>query len=363
MPLLNSVIIPIFDMHPLQKKQVRFFLVFVLPLLLLGLILGVLQVSTKALIPLEQGVKAGYSVAVLIWLSFVLSIIADAALIGIAAFNTFNDKPVNKKMLRVGVTLGIGAVIIVFLVIQLGTHILTPLETGIADGEVPLSLAGIASILALFGTAGAFLYATKFRITPLVLHPDGGIKTEEVVVKLPSLDRNVQSTESQNQPVFSNTSASSANSPTSPGGVHVSETPSHAIQATFAAQAPTHQVQEPTSSVSVQDLKLVEQFVSRRDLDILAGQTQTGEDRDLIQTKANVAEWILLSLRLGGKVAKSKLESSFEEQFPKIYVPLFNSVLYDLIYKNKVDSVKEGSRMMLFLKEEGTEGGNNTSKT
>lgn len=358
-------------MQRLQSKQVRFFLVFVLPLVLLGIILGALQVSTRALVPLEQGVKAGYSVAVLIWLSFVLSIVADAALIGIAAFNTFNDKPVNKRLLRLGVAGGVAAVVVVFLIIQFGTKILTPLEAGIAGGEVPLSLAGIASLLALFGTGGAFFYATKFKAIPFVLHPDGGIKTEEVVVSMPDAgttqpEKALHSSAAEHLPDQVQPQAGSERPAPILSDAHSTE--SGTVPASPQPQPQpqpqaSHPPQEPSPVVSIQDLKLVESFVSRRDFDLLSGQSQSGEDRDLIQTKANVAEWILLSLRLGGKVAKTKLESSFEEQFPKIYVPLFNSVLYDLIYKGKVDSVKEGSRMMLMLKDDSQEGGSGPSKT
>jgi hypothetical protein len=375
MCLLNLGIKPKSDMRGLQSKKVMFFLVFVLPLVLLGVILGALQLGTRALVSLEQAVRVGYSVAVFIWLSFVLSIIAHAALISIVAFNTFNDKPISKKLVRTGVGVGTGVVVVAFLVIQFGTHLLTPLEIGIANGGAPPGLVVITSLLALFGIVETFFYNTKFRSAPVMPHTDGGIKTLEAVVAAtaapPSNEAQHSSAHSEQlgirsqarpttaetekplhnaaatQPVESQASSSAPQAPSSNTSSILTSNPNANSNPN---QPPPSQ--EPAPTVTIQDLKLLESFVSRRDFDLLVGQTQTSEDKDLIQTKANIAEWILLSLRMGGKVTKTKLESNFEEQFPKIYVPLFNAVLYDLIYKNKVDSIREGSRMILFLKEE-----------
>jgi hypothetical protein len=75
--------------------------------------------------------------------------------------------------------------------------------------------------------------------------------------------------------------------------------------------------------------------------------------RDDIQTRSILADWIIKTLQKESPLEKATLEESFRASFPSLYVSLLNSVLYDLVYKNKVLLVVEDRGIMLALPEAG----------
>lgn len=284
-----------------------------------------------------SGVNVGYGAAVITWLSFIFSFAAFIvlAIFGLMSFR--GKQPVdvikrNKKFFF----LILVAILAALFAVQFGTNLLIPIESGVADGVAPPVLMMISSLLSVFCISSILIYIMSSQrpmAGPASL-ANGGQTEASITAQQPLILGNAKQSESSFTPT---------STPISQPSLHSEK-----------------QIQEQKVVEQLSEHKPKDEEVLKRLSEIVwpnepANQstsvtsTMNQSEKDALQTRKNIAEWILLSLRIGGKVAKSKLELNFEDQFPKVYVPLFNSVLYDLIYQGKVESIKEGARMMLSL--------------
>ena len=308
-------------------------------LLFVGLLFGSLQWSGY-LGSIANGVSVGYSVAVLIWLSSIFSLIAALFLVLLFILHSrgisFIAVVSRRKKL---VTMLVVTLVAVLLVVQYGTTLLFPIERGVADGVAPPALIEISSIISLFSVLGALIFVGQGpKVDDRLLNTNGGSFQAHSAV------------------------ASSKEHPANKETLHIASSAQTQQESITAPQASSTKQESvttldvaPQAKVEDEVIKKVSEIVSPTDLTILTSQASSlsQSERDALQTRKNIAEWIILSLNIGGKTPKGRLEMAFEEQFPKVYVPLFNSVLYDLIYQGKVESTKEGNRMMISLPKEG----------
>lgn len=278
---------------------------------------------------IAAGAPVGYPASAVIWLSSIFSLIAAIFLILMLIFRVKNlslSDELSKRKSFVAII--VVAAIALFLILQYATNTLVPIERGIVDGFAPPSLLEISSIITLFAVFGLIIF-----------------KGEGLVI-----NKNLSSTNGGSivQPL--QTAMDSSASLKSVSQSYEQERK----EQTFSSQ-PSMKPEVPAASsepkLDDEIFKKVSGIISPDDLTKLTSPQPTisQSEKDALQTRKNIAEWILLSLRIAGKTPKGKLETSFEEQFPKLYVPLFNSVLYDLIYQGKVESTKEGNRMMISL--------------
>jgi len=270
---------------------------------------------------LESGVPANFGVALVTWVAFALSIFV----LGYVLFDFAVEKR-QDEMAKLGFTKArAGAVVLVaglavILYLQLGTPYFVAIESGILAGEVPLALTGVTSAVWLI-VLGSILLRHQLRN---ITFANGLNPKEPAVTELPASD-----------PVIA---------PPAPTQQSVQPQPS--------VPGPPIRLIMDSSSITLEDIRRVGTIMAQKDVEALTahGSPAIGEaDRDFLQIKKNVSEWIILSLSIGGKMPKQKLESSFEDQFPKKLLPLFNSVLYDLIYQNRVQSTRDGTKMMISL--------------
>lgn len=317
-------------------KPVVLWIVYLL--LFIGLLLGSLQWAGY-LGSIANGIQVGYSVAVLIWLSSIFSLVAALFLVLLFILHSRGISFISVISRRKKVaTLLLIVVIALFLVIQYGTSLLLPIERGVSEGVAPPALIEISSVISLFSVLGALIFIGQGpKVDGRLLNTNGGslqtgpssaISNEDMLTKDALNRQTVPAPQQQKEP---------------------------AAQVSNIKQEPVPGFATATQ-VKVEDevMKKVSEIVSPNDLSILTSQASSlsQSERDALQTRKNIAEWIILSLNIGGKTPKGRLEMAFEEQFPKVYVPLFNSVLYDLIYQGKVESTKEGNRMMISLPKE-----------
>jgi hypothetical protein len=318
----------------------------------IGILTGALvwlQVQTGNISKLAEGVHAGFAVSLLTWVAFVFSLIAGLGLITLVALSRRPEPPsriiARNKRLVVEIILGLAALIALA---QFATPYPSYIELGILQGNVPSVLMGVAPALSFISTLGIIIYVWSAKAPSPVVGRNGGIESSERVDEV----RTVIPVQAPSKVVTATSSAKPARTESSkqtPVGVIL---PSKGAETEASARTGQPGKLEPPPGVSAETLIRVGTIIAPHDPSILTNPTMPadgGSDRDAIQTKKNVSEWILLSLRIGGKVPKTKLETGFEDQFPRIYVPLFNSVLYDLIYQGKVEAVKEGNRMMISL--------------
>ncbi len=309
-------------------------------LLFIGLLLGSLQWAGY-LGSIANGIPVGYSVAVLIWLSSIFSLIAALFLVLLFILHSRGISFVAVISKRKKVTALLLVIVVAFLLaIQYGTSLLLPIERGVAEGVAPPALIEISSVISLFSILGALILIGQGpKVDNRLLNTNGGSlqtgpsfasSNERSAANEMLSKQTVSAPQPQKEPV-SNPQVSSTK-----------QEPAPALAATTQAK------------VEDEVIKKVSEIVSPNDLSILTSQSSSlsQSERDALQTRKNIAEWIILSLNIGGKTPKGRLEMAFEEQFPKVYVPLFNSVLYDLIYQGKVESTKEGNRMMISLPKE-----------
>ncbi|MEM3638188.1 MAG: hypothetical protein QXX17_07485 [Conexivisphaerales archaeon] len=285
-----------------------------------------------------NGVQVGYPVAVLIWLSSIFSLVAalSLALLFILRSRGVSLSSIVSKRKKV-LLLFIVIVLAIILGIQFGTSLLTPIERGISEGVAPPALMEISSLVSLFSVLGALILIRQGSgPAELLSTANGGSASPSPVIEA---NREPTSSEVKFQPA--------------PAVQPQRQTQTQ--QQTSYAQQEALSTSSSSAQVKVEEdvLKKVSTIISPSDLPLLTSSPPSSSlsqsERDALQTRKNIAEWIILSLNIGGKTPKGKLEMAFEEQFPKVYVPLFNSVLYDLIYQGKVETSKEGNRMMIFL--------------
>jgi hypothetical protein len=294
----------------MKRKGARRLAVVLAVFAALIITLAGLQLGTNYLVGIEQGVHAGFEAALLTWVAFVVSLLANLGLIVIFAIGK-REEPLSKLVseYKRQLLLVLGILVALFLFFQFGTSTLLYIELGIIQGNVPPVLIGAAPALSIFAMVGILAYIWVYRPRVTVVHVDGGthsIKAQEVT--------------------GSNTAEKSVVS-------EVNRVASHA-------------------GVSEEDMAKIGTILSPEDMAalMLPAKSDSGEfSRDEIQTRKNIAQWILQSLKGGVRMAKSKLEVDFERQFPNSYIPLLNSVLYDLVYQEKVEMTREGARTMLSL--------------
>jgi len=168
-------------------------------------------------------------------------------------------------------------------------------EAGISDGIAPPILLGIAPLLSMLAIVGLILYSWKTKL----------------------LSRSIAVGEQK---------AGEINQP--------------------------KQVQEDLSSKEAAkgQLELISSLLDKSEMQKLVGaEWGYDESRDRLQTKKNIETWILESVKAANRVSKSRLEAEFERQFPTAYLALFNSVLYDLVYRDKLEVIREEGKTMICL--------------
>lgn len=72
-------------------------------------------------------------------------------------------------------------------------------------------------------------------------------------------------------------------------------------------------------------------------------------DKDSLQARNNIEQWIIFRLETLGPVTKSRLEREFGKSFSDQFVSLFNSVLYDMLYREKLLMGNEGETVVIGL--------------
>jgi hypothetical protein len=269
--------------RPRRKISAAVLLVLIAILVLLSRIPGV-----------EEGIKIGYPYSAFVWGAFILSL-AAVFVFGVHLYLRWRlpeagtgQRPYYRFMIAALLAL---AALIIFL--QFGTGYLRPIEQGILDGYAPLSLGWAAAIITLLINAG--------------LVADSYLWSRRASARGPEI------------------SGARGSSPQQVGGVGA------------------------VASVKGRRMEVI--VGNPQDVSVLTGSSTERKgspfDRDEIQTRNNISEWILSSLPPHVPLDKDTLEEKFEEQFPKTLWPLFNSVLYDLIYRNKVVMRKENQRSYL----------------
>ncbi len=181
------------------------------------------------------------------------------------------------------------------LILQFGTPYLRYVEAGISDGIAPPILLGIAPLLSMLAIVGLILYSWKTKL----------------------LSRSIAVGEQK---------AGEINQP--------------------------KQVQEDLSSKEAAkgQLEMISSLLDKSEMQKLVGaEWGYDESRDRLQTKKNIETWILESVKAANRVSKSRLEAEFERQFPTAYLALFNSVLYDLVYRDKLEVIREEGKTMICL--------------
>lgn len=307
-------------MHSLKnaRNQLIFLSVF---LLAISVILVSLHFGGY-LLPLEGGVYMGFYTALLAWLA---SILAIAANIGLAFLIIIRQQSrslteIVKKNMKI-FSLSVVLLIVILLLVQFSTPYLVYVERGIGDGVAPPILLSLAPSLSILAMVGLIIYALRVLVPQQAKIEQQGHR---------------------------------------PQAASTGRTDLQVIEQDESKQPSTQ------GQVSSAELALVGSIIDPQDVARLISGAQPADEiytRDEIQTRKNIAEWIMSSVKGTGHVAKTKLEAEFEKQFPPTYVPLFNSVLYDLVYQDKLEVVKEGGRMMVGIpkKSEGNSINKNSS--
>ncbi|MDG6933414.1 MAG: hypothetical protein JRN68_01825 [Nitrososphaerota archaeon] len=72
-------------------------------------------------------------------------------------------------------------------------------------------------------------------------------------------------------------------------------------------------------------------------------------DKDFLQARNNIEQWIIFRLETLGPVTKSRLEREFGKVFSEQFTSLFDSVLYDMLYREKLLMGNEGQTVVIGL--------------
>jgi len=154
-------------------KPVVLWIVYLL--LFIGLLLGSLQWAGY-LGSIANGIQVGYSVAVLIWLSSIFSLVAALFLVLLFILHSRGISFISVISRRKKVaTLLLIVVIALFLVIQYGTSLLLPIERGVSEGVAPPALIEISSVISLFSVLGALIFIGQGpKVDGRLLNTNGG---------------------------------------------------------------------------------------------------------------------------------------------------------------------------------------------
>lgn len=266
----------------------------VLAIVIVGSLLIYFDIKTGGITNIEEGSHVGYLPAVLTWVAFIASLIAMAGFCAYVAATTgpaIVRSSFTKRNVLIAVLVLVGAA----LALQFGTRVFTPLESGIASGVAPLALTWIAAVLTLFANLGFVIFVARNSV----------YKGERSMTKV-------------------NT------------GRMVSQTKAKETHTVAQIKQIDVLIGDP------QDAALLAEDVTQ--------ERRSVYNRDAIQTRNNIAEWIVACISSEGKMAKKDLEQKFSEQFPRTLWPLFNSVVYDLVYQNRLAFAKRDGNEVLELK-------------
>jgi hypothetical protein len=260
----------------------------ILAIIVVGSLLVYFDIRTGGVTSLEGGSKIGYVPAVLTWVAFIASIVAMAGFC-IYAASIAGPPVIRSGLRRKNILFGALVIIVLFFVLQFGIGVFNPLESGIASGEAPLALTWIAAILTLLANLGFVIFFARSGSQARLIPP------------------------------------------------------ARAQSQSLEDEGLTKQAKQIDVVLGdPQDAALLaEDFVQTK---------KGGYDRDAIQTRNNIAEWIVATISSDGRMPKKELEQRFSEQFPRVLWPLFNSVVYDLVYQNRLIFVQEGGMEVIALK-------------
>lgn len=249
----------------------------------------------------EKGVYLGFNIALMAWLAFIISISANVAIFSLIVLRSRSisfAKAYNRH--KSGFVASFLILITIILILQFWTPYFKYLESGVSDGIAPPILLTVAPILSLIAIISVLLYSWRI---------DASKFTSEEYFELKQRSKADKSAH-----VFGTT-----------------------------------QEEEEHYKQSVHQLKSLVSFID--------SYHQTKElkpeieyNNDLLQVKRNIERWILDTIGGSGSISKARLTSEFEKQFPKTLVALFNSVLYDLIYKDELEMVKDNEKIIVRIK-------------
>jgi hypothetical protein len=281
---------------PPPMNKFRFYTNILVSTLLSILLLLIILHFAGYLAQLEGGVYVGFGTALLAWTATIIAILADASIVVMFVLHGHSISVLRlyKKYrpLFIAFPFAFAALI---LILQFGTPYLRYVEAGISDGIAPPILLGIAPLLSMLAIVGLILYSWKTKL----------------------LSRSIAVGEQK---------AGEINQP--------------------------KQVQEDLSSKEAAkgQLEMISSLLDKSEMQKLVGaEWGYDESRDRLQTKKNIETWILESVKAANRVSKSRLEAEFERQFPTAYLALFNSVLYDLVYRDKLEVIREEGKTMICL--------------
>jgi|BEDMetMinimDraft_2_1075160.scaffolds.fasta_scaffold00814_2 hypothetical protein len=281
---------------PPPMNKFRFYTNILVSTLLSILLLLIILHFAGYLAQLEGGVYVGFGTALLAWTATIIAILADASIVMMFVLHGHSISVLRlyKKYrpLFIAFPFAFAALI---LILQFGTPYLRYVEAGISDGIAPPILLGIAPLLSMLAIVGLILYSWKTKL----------------------LSRSIAVGEQK---------AGEINQP--------------------------KQVQEDLSSKEAAkgQLEMISSLLDKSEMQKLVGaEWGYDESRDRLQTKKNIETWILESVKAANRVSKSRLEAEFERQFPTAYLALFNSVLYDLVYRDKLEVIREEGKTMICL--------------
>ncbi|MEM0117408.1 MAG: hypothetical protein QXV32_03080 [Conexivisphaerales archaeon] len=264
---------------------------------------------------IEGGVYMGFSTALLAWVAFFLALAADMGMVLLLILrsqsSTLSLLYRRHRILSIALPLSFLAAIAV---LQFGTPYLGYIEAGVSQGIAPPILLSLAPALSILAVIALMLFTWKFRYLQKVSVPEKA-KVEVVQNTFPQVREQTGPTDI----------------PTAPSAIHSSE---------------------GKKSIAKEQLELISSILDNQEMQKLVDSeliVDSAQDRDQLQTRKNIEQWILESVRASGRITKNRLEADFERQFPPVYLALFNSVLYDLVYKDKLVISREGSRTIIAL--------------
>jgi hypothetical protein len=270
--------------------------------------LTMVNLPSRLLDGVTGGTVVGLHAAIFIWLTFILTLgVAAYAVIRLIARN-FSRNITEERIIMRGTSAGVGlGTASVLILLQLRYHAITYILAGVESGVAPVSLAAISSVLTmLIGVASwsntrVPRYQKKSYVDP-------------------------------NKPVI---------------GWSFDPTPwrSTVRRIKEIDWASKRQSAEPPE---------VQVVLGNYKEKLLLARVQFSKgglirfDRDALQARKNMEQWITLRLSLG-PTTKSRLEKEVEAHFHNEFSNLFNSVLYEMIYRNEVIMAQEGQTVVLGL--------------
>jgi len=292
---------------PPPVNRFRFYTNILLSTLLSVVILVLVLHFAGYLSQIEGGIYVGFGAALLAWTATIIAIVADACIVVMFVLHSQSISVVKlyRKYRLLFVVLP-AALVGLIIILQFGTPYLTYVELGISDGIAPPILLGLAPLLSMLAIVGLIMYSWKTSLL------SGSIVANK------------------EKPVELNISAKPE--------------PAEVPLATSAASQ---------KEAAKEQLKMISSILDKSDIQKLVSPEPLwgyDESRDRLQTKRNIETWILESVKAANRIQKNMLEAEFERHFPATYLALFNSVLYDLVYKDKLEIVKEDGKTMVCLR-------------